>query len=76
MKIVKSIIIFLLISILCSCSTSDDTNTCPPEIVEKSTYIEVKPLIYKGHTFLWFRSKRGKGFGGVVHDPECKKCNK
>jgi hypothetical protein len=76
MKIVKTIIIFLLVSILCSCSTSDDTNTCIPEVVETSTYIEVKPLIYKGHTFLWFRSKVGKGFGGVVHDPECKKCNK
>lgn len=52
-------------------SCSEEGNELSPEIVENSTYIEVKPLEYKGHEYLWFRSKLRKGFGGVTHNPDC-----
>ena len=62
---------YILLNTCTSCSTADDTNTCPLEVVETSTFLEVKPLSYKGHRYLWFRTKSGKGFGGVAHDPAC-----
>ena len=65
------VIIFVAFLGLLACSSVDDTNTAPTECVEKSSYVEVKPLTYKGHRYLWFRSKTHKGFGGVVHDPNC-----
>jgi hypothetical protein len=49
----------------------DSTNTAREEVVESSNFVEVKPLTYKGHRYLWFRAKIRKGFGGVTHDPDC-----
>lgn len=56
-----------------ACSSKDDTNTCVEEAVESSSYLEVKPLTYKGHRYLWFRASSRKGFGGITHDPVCLK---
>jgi hypothetical protein len=68
-----AILVAFILALACACSTKDDTNTCKVEAVETSTYLEVKPLTYKGHRYNWFRSSRSKGFGGVTHDPECLK---
>lgn len=54
-----------------ACSDVDSTNTAKEEVVESSSFVEVKPLTYKGHRYLWFRAKIRKGFGGVTHDPDC-----
>lgn len=70
---------YLRVSILCmfflvllgACESVDSENTCRTEVVETSDYLEVKPLIYKGHSYLWFRTKMRKGFGGITHDPDC-----
>ncbi len=70
MKIFKCFIFSTLI--LSACSSHDASNTCKEEPVEGSTYVEVKPLTYQGHRYLWFRSQRSKGFGGIAHDPDCK----
>jgi len=67
----KLFVLLFGIVLLVACTSVDDTNTCKEEIVEKSTYLEVKPLKYKGHRYLWFRTKRTKGFGGISHDPDC-----
>ena len=67
-------ILLIVVFVLLACNSSED-NELRTEIVETSSYIEVKPLKYKGHDYLWFRSKLRKGFGGVTHNPECK-CNK
>ena len=69
MRLIKIIAISLLII---SCDSVDNTNTAKEEVVETSSYVEVKPLSYKGHKYLWFRAKVKKGFGGVTHDPDCK----
>lgn len=78
MKIANYLRVTILTSfisaLVCACDYHDDANTCRPEVVEESDYLEVKPLIYKGHRYLWFRTKIRKGFGGVVEDPECEKC--
>lgn len=68
------ILISFIAALMCACDYHDGANTCRSEVVEKSDYLEVKPLIYKGHRYLWFRTKIRKGFGGVVEDPECEKC--
>ena len=67
------IIAFIGALLIRSCGPKD--NELSMEIVETSNYIEVKPLQYKGHDYLWFRSTLRKGFGGVTHNPECK-CQK
>ena len=75
MKIVNylrvSILFSFIIALLCACHDVDSTNTCREEVVESSSFVEVKPLTYKGHRYLWFRAKIRKGFGGVTHDPDC-----
>jgi len=71
MKIVKIIILVSAIFMM-ACSSRDATNTCKEEAVESSNYLEVKPLTYKGHRYLWFRASSRKGFGGITHDPNCK----
>lgn len=58
-------------ALLCACNDVDSSNTCREEVVESSNFVEVKPLTYKGHRYLWFRAKIRKGFGGVTHDPYC-----
>ena len=78
MKIANYLRVIILLSfigaLLCACSDVDNSNTCREEVVESSNYIEVKPLTYKGHKYLWFRAKVRKGFGGVAHDPDCPNC--
>jgi len=69
MKIFKCFILSTLI--FSACSSHDTSNTCKEEPVEGSTYVEVKPLTYQGHRYLWFRAISQKGFGGVTHDPNC-----
>lgn len=71
MKLVKVIILASAIFMV-ACTSKDPTNTCREESVETSTYLEVKPLTYQGHRYLWFRAKSHKGFGGITHDPNCK----
>lgn len=75
MKIANYLRIFILLSLIvalmCACDSVDDSNTAREEVVENSNFVEVKPLAYKGHRYLWFRAKIRKGFGGVVHDPDC-----
>ena len=66
------ILLFIASIIICSCSSKDSSNTCREEAVESSTYLEVKPITYKGHRYLWFRAQSRKGFGGITHDPNCK----
>ena len=77
MKIIKAFIIVItifIVTLFCgACSDVDSTNTAKEEIVESSNFVEVKPLTYKGHRYLWFRAKIRKGFGGVTHDPDCLK---
>lgn len=58
-------------ALLCACHDVDGSNTCREEVVESSNFVEVKPLTYKGHRYLWFRAKIRKGFGGIAHDPDC-----
>jgi len=73
MKLIK--VTFLVLAIyMVACSSKDSINTCKEEVVETSTYLEVKPLTYQGHRYLWFRAQSRKGFGGITHDPDCK-CN-
>ena len=67
----KFIVFAFILGILLSCNDVDSTNTAREEVVESSNFIEVKPLTYKGHRYLWFRAKIRKGFGGVTHDPDC-----
>ena len=69
-----TILIAFILALACACSSKDETNTCKEEAVETSSYLEVKPLTYKGHRYLWFRASNKKGFGGVVHDPNCNCC--
>lgn len=75
MKLANYLRVFILISFACvltwACSDVDCTNTAREEVVESSNFVEVKPLTYKGHRYLWFRAKIRKGFGGVTHDPDC-----
>jgi len=75
MKIANYLRVLILLSfisaLLCAC---DNSNTCREEAVEGSNYIEVKPLTYKGHKYLWFRSRVHKDYGGITHDPECPNC--
>lgn len=65
------VLIAFLGALIWACSDVDSTNTAKEEVVESSNFVEVKPLIYKGHRYLWFRAKIRKGFGGVTHDPDC-----
>ena len=78
MKIANYLRVFILLSfigaLLCACENIDSSNTCREEAVEGSNYIEVKPLTYKGHKYLWFRSRGHKDCGGITHDPECPNC--
>lgn len=67
----KFIVFAFILGVLLSCSDVDNTNTAREEVVESSHFVEVKPLTYKGHRYLWFRAKIHKGFGGVTHDPDC-----
>ena len=72
----KILIVLFSLALLCACNDVDSTNTAKEEVVESSNFVEVKPLTYKGHRYLWFRAKIRKGFGGVTHDPDCKCMNK
>lgn len=65
------ILMTLFTVLICACNDVDSHNTCKEEVVESSSFVEVKPLTYKGHRYLWFRAKIRKGFGGVTHDPDC-----
>ena len=65
------ILVTFLGAIIWACSDVDSTNTAREEVVESSNFVEVQPLSYKGHKYLWFRAKIRKGFGGVTHDPDC-----
>lgn len=75
MKLANYLRVFILIFFACvlawACSDVDCTNTAKEEVVESSNFVEVQPLTYKGHRYLWFRAKIRKGFGGVTHDPDC-----
>lgn len=68
----KKVVFLIIAATILSCSTHDNDNTCKEESVECSDYLEVKPLTYRGHRYLWFRSQIRKGFGGITHDPNCK----
>ena len=63
---------YLVILALLVCSCTCNHHELSTEVIENSDYIEVKPLEYKGHSYLWFRSVVDKGFGGVAHNPDCK----
>lgn len=67
----KLLVVLFSLALLCACDSTDNSNTAREEIVEGSSFVEVKPLSYKGHRYLWFRAKIRKGFGGVTHDPDC-----
>ena len=75
MKLANYLRVLILVSFVCAlilaCSDVDSTNTAREEVVESSHFVEVQPLSYKGHRYLWFRAKIRKGFGGVTHDPDC-----
>jgi hypothetical protein len=70
MKILKCFILSTLI--FSACSSHDTSTTCKEESIENSTYLEVKPLTYQGHRYLWVRAQSRRGFGGITHDPDCK----
>ena len=72
----KTFICLILSLLLLSCSSHDSSNTCKEEQVEGSSYLEVKPITYQGHRYLWFRAQTRKGFGGITHDPNCNCHNK
>jgi len=63
---------YLVILALLVCSCTNKYREPGTEIIENSNYIEAKPLEYKGHSYLLFRSLDGKGFGGATHNPDCK----
>ena len=77
----KKIIAFFVLVLVCvSCI---DENVLTPIITHKDgkltreTFDQIIEFDYEGHEYIWFRSLNG-GYagwdGGIVHNPDCKKC--
>lgn len=68
----RKIFLLLIITLLCGCERSIE--------ITQDNKIPFRYIIhfeYKGHQYIEFRSsKASTSASGVVHDPDCKYCNK
>lgn len=70
----KKILFLLGIVLLCSCERNTSVGVSPEGSIpfEFITHFE-----YKNHQYIKFLDNNGySSIGGVVHDPDCKYCNK
>lgn len=77
----KLIATFALVLACVSCIDENEPTPVQHKSGEltRSTFDETIEFEYKGHEYIWFRSLNG-GYagwdGGIVHNPDCKKCLK
>lgn len=66
-------LLYLIITLLCLTSCWIEDNTKPTHIMETGLPFEIVcEFKYKEHDYIKFSSG---SLGGVVHNPDCKKCS-